>query len=87
MGLPVHPLFRANTDCNLNSVDTGIPNTGVHNVILCIEQFFFSFFVSWGGVQESTLLLRPLLLCKPRIMMDDECGAVGGMIGMGNRST
>jgi hypothetical protein len=39
MSLPVHSLFTANTDCNLKSVDTGVPNTGVHNVILCIAQF------------------------------------------------
>jgi hypothetical protein len=27
------------------------------------------------------------LLYQPRMMDDDECGAVGGMIGRGNRST
>jgi hypothetical protein len=41
--------------------------------------------VSWGGVR-----LRPLisLLYQPRMIDDDERGAVGGMsIGRGNRST
>jgi hypothetical protein len=38
----------------------------------------------WGGEEPSSLLLRPLtnnLLYQPRIMDDDECGAVGGMPG------
>jgi hypothetical protein len=51
------------------------------------SDFFFSFFgVGWDWVH---LVRRPLtcLLYQPR-MMDDECGAVGGMrIGSGNRST
>jgi hypothetical protein len=46
--------------------------------------FFFSWAWDWAH-----LLLRPLfgLLYQPQ-MIDDECGAVGGMrIGRGNRST
>jgi hypothetical protein len=45
--------------------------------------------ISWGGVEPSPLLLRPLngLLYQPRMMDGDECGAVGRMIGRGNRST
>jgi hypothetical protein len=49
------------------------------------------FFVSWlGGVELSPLSLLPLndLLFQPRMMMnDDECGAVGVMLGKRNRST
>jgi hypothetical protein len=46
-------------------------------------------FLEWGET-ESTLVRRPLfdLLYQPRMIDDDECGAVGGMrIGRGNRST
>jgi hypothetical protein len=47
------------------------------------------FLVSWGGVRLSPLGTSatnwPIV---PAPMMDDECGAVGGMrIGRGNRST
>jgi hypothetical protein len=52
--------------------------------------FFFIFLVSWRGVRLSPLgIRRPLtgLLYPPR-MIDDECGAVGGMrIGRVYRST
>jgi hypothetical protein len=43
------------------------------------------YLVSWGGVR----LMSPLgLLYQPRMIDDDECGAVGGMrIGRGNWST
>jgi hypothetical protein len=43
--------------------------------------------LGWGD--RVRLVCRPLfgLLYQPRIMDDDECGAVGGMIGRGNRST
>jgi hypothetical protein len=47
---------------------------------------FFIFLMGWDWVHS---VLRPLigLLYQPR-MIDDECGAVGGMrIGRGNRST
>jgi hypothetical protein len=44
--------------------------------------------VSWGGVRLSLLVLRPLfgLLHQPRMVDDDECGTVGGILGNGNRS-
>jgi hypothetical protein len=50
------------------------------------------FFVaaSWGEVKPSRLLVGPLygLFYQTRMMMViDECGAVGGMFGKGNRST
>jgi hypothetical protein len=49
-----------------------------------------SFPVSWGEVDPSPLFLRPLfgLMHLPKMMMDDdECGAIGGMIGREKRST
>jgi hypothetical protein len=49
--------------------------------------FFFSF---WDGVEMSPLLLRQFigLLYQPRMMvMDDNCGEMGGMVGRGYRST
>jgi hypothetical protein len=47
------------------------------------------FFFSGGRVELSPLLLRPLngLSYQPRMMDDDECGALCRMIGKGNRST
>jgi hypothetical protein len=45
----------------------------------------FSFLVGWSGT--SSLLLRPLLAYCSIVMDDDECGAIGGMLGRGNRST
>jgi hypothetical protein len=40
-------------------------------------------------VEPSPLLLKPPngLFCQPRIMIDDECVAVSGMLGRGKRST
>jgi hypothetical protein len=46
--------------------------------------------VPWGGVRLSALVRRPLfgLLYQPRMIHDDECGAVGGMrISKGIRNT
>jgi hypothetical protein len=45
--------------------------------------------VSWGGVRLGPLGRRPLfgLFYEPRMMDYDEYGAVGGMIGRGNRNT
>jgi hypothetical protein len=44
-----------------------------------------------GGMEPSSVLFRSLLalLYEPRMTMndDDECGAVEGMLGRGNRST
>jgi hypothetical protein len=51
-----------------------------------ITEYFFSL---WGGVRLGPLVTATTsgLLYQPR-MIDDECGAVGGMIiGRGNRST
>jgi hypothetical protein len=53
----------------------------------CImKRSFFSSFLVWG--ETVPLVRRPIigLLYQPRVI-DDECGAVGGMrIGRGNRS-
>jgi hypothetical protein len=57
----------------------------VASVINCVSIFF----LFWGGVEPSPLLLRPLfgLLYQPRMVDDDECGTIGEMHGRGNRST
>jgi hypothetical protein len=50
---------------------------------------YMNFFLPLMGSDWVHLVLRPLfsLLYQPR-MIDDDCGAVGGMrIGRGNRST
>jgi hypothetical protein len=52
--------------------------------------FIACFLVSEGGVSLGPMVLRPLfgLLYQPRMIDDDECGAVGGMrLGRRNRST
>jgi hypothetical protein len=52
-----------------------------------IGRFFFSF-LGWSGTRSIIIEATTGLLYKPRIMMDDdECGAVGGMLGMGNGGT
>jgi hypothetical protein len=45
------------------------------------QRAYFSIIVSWGGGRLSPLVIRPLtgLLFQPRMIYDDECGAVGGM--------
>jgi hypothetical protein len=49
-------------------------------------EFVFVCFVSWSGVRLSPL--GTSATNWPIRMIDDECGAVGGMIiGKGNRST
>jgi hypothetical protein len=47
------------------------------------------FLVSWGAVRRVHLVRRPLfgLLYQPRLMDDDEYGAITGMIGRRNRRT
>jgi hypothetical protein len=55
--------------------------------VLVLVLFFFS---SWGVWDWVHSVRRPLigLLYQPRIIDDDECGAVGGIsIGRGSRST
>jgi hypothetical protein len=50
----------------------------------------FCILVSWGGMKLSPLgstSAITYLLYQPRMMDDDECGAVGGLSGMGNQST
>jgi hypothetical protein len=43
---------------------------------------------TWGGTESTITEATAGLLYQPRMVMgDDECGAVGGMIGSGNRST
>jgi hypothetical protein len=49
--------------------------------------YLFFRFLGWG---ETVHLIRRLLLVilyQPRMMDDDECGAVSDVIGKGNRST
>jgi hypothetical protein len=56
--------------------------------LCCFIFVYISFcFVCWGGVEPSTLLLRPLdgILYKLQMMRDhDECAAFGGMLGSRN---
>jgi hypothetical protein len=52
--------------------------------------FFYFIFFEKGWIGTEYIISEPTsdLLYQPRIMMDDgECGAVGGIIGSGNRST
>jgi hypothetical protein len=58
--------------------------------ILQINWGFKKIMEGGAEVEPSPLLLRPLLayLYQPQMMMDDdECGAVDGIIGRGNRTT
>jgi hypothetical protein len=58
--------------------------------VCCASMPTLFFLVSWCGVRhESTWYVGQLigLLYQPRMIDDDECGAVGGIIGRGNRST
>jgi hypothetical protein len=47
------------------------------------------FLVSWGGVRLSPFCMSATirLLYQPRMKSEDECGAIGGMIGRWNRNT
>jgi hypothetical protein len=50
--------------------------------------FIYLFIVSLGGVSPLGMLATVSLLYQPRMIDDDDYGAVGGMrIGGGNRST
>jgi hypothetical protein len=57
---------------------------------VCISCYSVSLGISfrfWGAVEPSPLLLRPVngVWYQSQMMMDDdECGAVGEMIGRGN---
>jgi hypothetical protein len=65
------------------SVYEGVSGGSFYN-----DSFLFHFF--WGGVEPSPLLLRPILgpLYQPLMIIDDdECGAIGEMLGTENRST
>jgi hypothetical protein len=53
-------------------------------LISCVVSLFVSL---WGGVEWSGTETTTGLLYQSRMMDDDECGAVGRMIGKGNRST
>jgi hypothetical protein len=54
-----------------------------------VVSFCLFSFLGWSGVRRVRLVRRPLfgLLYQHRMMDDDECAAVGGMLGSGNRST
>jgi hypothetical protein len=49
----------------------------------------YNSFVSWVGAGLNPFGMTAIIweLYQPRMMDDDECGAVGGMIGRENRST
>jgi hypothetical protein len=53
---------------------------------LLLKNFFL--FLGWSGTESTITEATTGLQYQPRMMDDDECGAVGGMrIGRGNRST
>jgi hypothetical protein len=41
----------------------------------------------WNGTETTITGATTGLLFQPRMMLDDECAADSGMLGMGNRST
>jgi hypothetical protein len=48
----------------------------------------FTFFYWWGGTKSLGTVATSGLLCKPQMIDEDDCGAIGGMkIGRGNWST
>jgi hypothetical protein len=60
------------------------------NFVRPISNTNLKYWVVFRGMGWVNLLRRPLigLLHQPRMIVDDECGAVGGMrIGRGNRGT
>jgi hypothetical protein len=42
--------------------------------------------LGWSGTESTITEANTGLLYQPRMMIDDECGAVGGMIGKGNQN-
>jgi hypothetical protein len=69
-----------------------IPTNKLHSTdMIKIKYALFSYsntcFPFWSGVEPSPPLLRPLLAYCTSPPDDDECGAVGGMLGRGNRNT
>jgi hypothetical protein len=55
----------------------------------CVVRVFLLLFLFGWGVEPYPLLLRPRngLFYQPRMTFDDECGAVGGMLGRKKRSS
>jgi hypothetical protein len=47
----------------------------------------FSFLLGWSGFDSNITEATTGLLYQPQMVDDDECGAGGGMLGSGNRST
>jgi hypothetical protein len=45
------------------------------------------FCFGWSVTESTITEATTGLLYQPRMMMDDECGVIGGMLGRGNRST
>jgi hypothetical protein len=45
------------------------------------------FFLRWSGTQLTITEANTGLLHQPRMIDDDECRAIGGMLGRGNQST
>jgi hypothetical protein len=43
--------------------------------------------LGWSGTESTLTDATTNLLCQPRMMMDDERGAVNGILGIGNRNT
>jgi hypothetical protein len=49
----------------------------------------FSLFLGWSGTESTITEATAGLLYQSRMLMgaDDECGAIGGMLGRGNQRT
>jgi hypothetical protein len=41
----------------------------------------------WSGIESTITEATTGLLYQPQMMDDDECGAIGEMLGRGNRNT
>jgi hypothetical protein len=70
-------------------VSISLPCSNVAALFICYFEFFCTF-LGWGETEPTWYIRRPLsdLFYQPRMIDDDECGAVGGIrIGRGNRNT
>jgi hypothetical protein len=70
------------TECRIATLTTRI----YWNLKEAIRFDLFSFF-GWSWTDSTITEATTGLLYQPRMMNDDECGAIGVMLGMGNRST
>jgi hypothetical protein len=52
-----------------------------------VQAFFFFFFLGWSGTETTITEVTTGLMYQPRMINDDECGAIGGMLGRENLST